>query len=65
MSLRDGPRGDVHRILEDVIVSQIAAIGADMLVMGGYGHSPQRTMIVGSTTTEMIRYCTVSVLLFR
>ena len=63
-------RDDAHVTIidgkpEDVIVSQIAATGADMLVMGAYGHSPLRTMIVGSTTTEMIRSCTIPVLLFR
>lgn len=50
---------------EEVILGQIATTGADMLVMGAYGHSPLRTMIVGSTTTEMVRSCTVPVLLFR
>lgn len=50
---------------EDVIAGQIAATGAQMLVMGAYGHSPLRTMIVGSTTTGMVRSCTIPVLLFR
>lgn len=50
---------------EAVIVGQIAASGAQMLVMGAYGHSPLRSMIVGSTTTEMVRSCTIPVLLFR
>jgi nucleotide-binding universal stress UspA family protein len=36
-----------------------------MLVMGAYGHSPLRTLIVGSTTTEMIRTVHVPVLLVR
>jgi nucleotide-binding universal stress UspA family protein len=50
---------------EEVIAGQIAATGAQMLIMGAYGHSPLRTMIVGSTTTEMVRSCSVPVLLFR
>lgn len=50
---------------EEVIAGQIVASGAQMLVMGAYGHSPLRTMIVGSTTTEMVRSCTIPVLLFR
>lgn len=37
----------------------------DMLVMGAYGHSRIRTMIIGSTTTAMIRSCKVSVVLMR
>ena len=36
-----------------------------MLVMGAYGHSPIRTLIVGSTTTTMIRTVHVPVLLVR
>lgn len=36
-----------------------------MLVMGAYGHSPLRTLIVGSTTTTMIRIVHVPVLLVR
>lgn len=50
---------------EDVITGQVSATGAQLLVMGAYGHSPLRTMIVGSTTTEMVRSCTIPVLLFR
>ncbi|WOF44757.1 universal stress protein [Sphingopyxis indica] len=50
---------------EEVIALDIEARGAKMLVMGAYGHSPFRAMLVGSTTTEMIRSCTIPVLLFR
>lgn len=50
---------------EEVIADQIATTGAQMLVMGAYGHSPLRSMIVGSTTTEMVRSSTIPVLLFR
>lgn len=50
---------------EEVIISQIAALDAHLLVMGAYGHSPLRSMIVGSTTTEMVRSCSIPVLLFR
>ncbi|MDN5788176.1 universal stress protein, partial [Pseudorhodobacter sp.] len=39
--------------------------GFDLLVMGAYGHSRIRSMIIGSTTTEMIRSCKVPVLLVR
>jgi len=34
-------------------------------VMGAYGHSRVRQFILGSTTTTLIRTCTVPVLLFR
>lgn len=36
-----------------------------MLVMGAYGHSRIRSLIIGSTTTEMIRSCKVPVVLIR
>ena len=37
----------------------------DMVVMGAYGHSRIRSMIIGSTTTEMIRSCKVPIVLTR
>jgi len=37
----------------------------DLLVMGAYGHSRIRSLIIGSTTTAMIRSCKVSVVLIR
>ncbi|MDG4650064.1 universal stress protein [Roseibacterium sp. SDUM158017] len=39
--------------------------GFGMLVMGAYGHSRVRSLVIGSTTTEMMRSCKVPVLLFR
>ena len=36
-----------------------------MLVMGAYGHSRIRSLVIGSTTTEMMRSCKVPVLLMR
>lgn len=50
---------------EEVIAGTIKAEGGDLLVMGAYGHSPLRTMIVGSTTTALMRTCQIPVLLFR
>ena len=37
----------------------------DLLVMGAYGHSRIRQLIVGSTTTAVMRNCQVPVLLLR
>ena len=37
----------------------------DLLVMGAYGHSRIRSLVIGSTTTEMIRSCKVPVVLIR
>ena len=48
-----------------VIAKSVEADGVDLLVMGAYGHSRIRSLIIGSTTTSMIRQCLVPVLLFR
>ncbi|MEM1434884.1 MAG: universal stress protein [Pseudomonadota bacterium] len=37
----------------------------DLLVMGAYGHSRIRNLIIGSTTSEMLRKSRIPVLLFR
>ena len=50
---------------EAVIAKVVEQTSAAMLVMGAYGHSPIRTLIVGSTTTTMIRTVHVPVLLVR
>lgn len=50
---------------EDVISSVVGATPGAILLMGAYGHSPFRTLIVGSTTTTMIRTVRVPVLLMR
>lgn len=43
----------------------VEAEGYDLLVMGAYGHSRIRSMIIGSTTTQMIRTCKVPVVLMK
>lgn len=50
---------------ESVIAKVVEQSPGAMLVMGAYGHSPIRTLIVGSTTTTMIRTVHVPVLLVR
>ena len=50
---------------EEVICKAIKDADIDLLMMGAYGHSRIRTMIIGSTTTAMIRSCKIPVLLFR
>ncbi|MFA7632131.1 MAG: universal stress protein [Thiohalomonadaceae bacterium] len=37
----------------------------DLLVMGAYGHSRIRTLIIGSTTTTMIRSCRLPILVIK
>jgi nucleotide-binding universal stress UspA family protein len=54
-------RGKPESVISDVVAQTPGA----MLVMGAYGHSPLRTLIVGSTTTAMIRTIRVPVLLVR
>ena len=39
--------------------------GFGLVVMGAYGHSRIRNLIIGSTTTEMVRNCKVPVVLMR
>jgi len=36
-----------------------------MVVMGAYGHSRIRSLVIGSSTTEMVRSCKVPVILMR
>lgn len=50
---------------EEIIADIVAQTPGAMLVMGAYGHSPLRKLIVGSTTTAMIRTVHVPVLLVR
>lgn len=50
---------------EDVIAATAERNGSGLLVMGAYGHSRLRSLIIGSTTTTMIRTCKIPVLLYR
>ncbi len=50
---------------EQVISDYIVQHPGSLLVMGAYGHSPLRTLIIGSTTTAMIRMVHAPVLLVR
>lgn len=48
---------------EDLIAQVVGDTAGAILMMGAYGHSPLRTLIVGSTTTAMVRTVHVPVLL--
>lgn len=50
---------------EQAISSAIERHSVRLLVMGAYGHSRIRQLMVGSTTTTLIRTCLVPVLMFR
>ncbi|MGJ8603327.1 MAG: universal stress protein [Marivita sp.] len=53
--------GDPEKVL-----AGISAEGThELLVMGAYGHSRVRSLLIGSTTTEMLRSCKVPVLIMR
>jgi nucleotide-binding universal stress UspA family protein len=50
---------------EDVLPPLVKAQGAALLVMGAYGHSRIRQLIVGSTTTTLLRLSDMPVLILR
>lgn len=50
---------------EEVISAYVKSHAMGLLVMGAYGHSHIRTLIIGSTTSAMLRSCPIPVLLFR
>lgn len=47
----------------DVVLSHAADEAADMLVMGGYGHSRLREIVFGGTTQHILEHMTVPVLI--
>lgn len=51
--------------VEDVIAAQVKDLDSQLLVMGAYGHSRIRHLVIGSTTTELIRTCHIPVLVIR
>jgi nucleotide-binding universal stress UspA family protein len=46
-----------------VLLSRAADLGVDLLVMGCYGHSRMRELILGGATREILRHMTVPVLM--
>jgi nucleotide-binding universal stress UspA family protein len=53
--------GEPGDVLNDLVKTE----GFDLLVMGAYGHSRIRQLIIGSTTTTMIQTANIPVLLYR
>lgn len=45
------------------ILDQAAAIGADLIVMGGYGHNRMSEFVFGGVTRDMLRASTVPILM--
>ncbi len=50
---------------ETVIARQIQAQEIGLLIMGAYAHSPLRSLLLGSTTSEILRSATVPTVLLR
>jgi nucleotide-binding universal stress UspA family protein len=44
-------------------LSRLADLGADLLVMGAYGHSRVRELLLGGATRAVLRSMTVPVLM--
>jgi nucleotide-binding universal stress UspA family protein len=51
------------RGVSDTILSYASDVGADLVVMGGYGHSRLRQMVMGGVTRGMLQSMTVPVLM--
>jgi nucleotide-binding universal stress UspA family protein len=47
----------------DALLDYASDMGADLLVVGGYGHSRTREMIMGGVTRDLLRHMTVPVLM--
>jgi nucleotide-binding universal stress UspA family protein len=66
---RHGISAVVHRLpkegqaVSDILKRTATDLGADLIVMGGFGHSRLRQRIFGGTTTKMIRHDRVPVLM--
>jgi nucleotide-binding universal stress UspA family protein len=57
----DVTSGEPEKVLEDKVNTE----NFGLLVMGAYGHSRIRNLIIGSLTTTMIRSCKIPILLYR
>ncbi len=51
------------RDVSDVILEQARRMSADLIVMGGYGHSRAREWMLGGTTREMLSSCEFPILM--
>jgi len=47
----------------ELILAQAAELGCDLIVMGGYGHSRTRELILGGVTRHVLKHMTVPVLM--
>ena len=49
--------------LGDMLLSRVSQLGADLVVMGAYGHSRWRELVMGGATRSMLQSMTVPVLM--
>lgn len=52
-----------HESVGELLLSTAAAVGADLLVMGSYGHSRFRELVFGGATRYVLRHMTIPTLL--
>jgi nucleotide-binding universal stress UspA family protein len=53
--------GDAEQVIEKTVKAQ----AIDLLIMGAYAHSPLRSLLFGSKTTDLLRTATIPTLLLR
>ena len=53
--------GEAREVIARTVQDQVI----DMLVMGAFGHSPLRSLLFGSKTTELLRSSRIPTLLLR
>ncbi len=54
-------KGQPTTVISEAVIDR----NIDLLIMGAYGHSRIRNLIIGSTTTEVIRKCLIPIVLYR
>ena len=52
-----------HRAAGELLPSSAAELGADLLVVGGYGHGPLREAVFGGVTAALIRHADCPILM--
>jgi nucleotide-binding universal stress UspA family protein len=66
---RHGIRAEISRTVmagtsaPDLLLNYAADLSADLLVIGGYGHSRLRELVLGGVTRELLRHMTLPVLM--
>jgi nucleotide-binding universal stress UspA family protein len=61
----DAPAALIPGDAERVIARAVAEQDIHVLVMGAYGHSPWRSLFLGSTTSDLLRSARIPTLLLR